>query len=142
MLDSLLVVQGETRRSFRLGIAIDAPHPIQPALELLADVVVAPRAARPAGASTSNWLFHMDAKNVVATHWAPLRVEGRVAGFRTRLMETAGRGGRARLRAFRAIAEARQVDFQSQPLAELPVEGDCVTIEISGNEWIEIEATW
>ncbi len=52
MLDTLLVVQGETRRRFRLGIGIDAPHPIQPALELTGDVVVArTRRGRRASAS-------------------------------------------------------------------------------------------
>jgi len=142
MLDSLLVVQGETRRYFRLGISVDALHPIQAALDLLGGVVVAPNSPRPAGTSASNWLFHVDAKHVVATHWEPLRVDDRVLGFRARLMETAGRGGRVRLRAFRSISTARQVDFQGQTLVELPVDGDCVTIDIAACEWVEVEATW
>ncbi len=65
-----------------------------------------------------------------------------MVGFRTRLIETAGRAGRMRLRAFRTISAARQVDFQGQTLVELPVEGDCVTIELAAHEWVEIEAMW
>ncbi len=43
----------------------------------------------------SSWLFHIDARNLVATHWEPLEQEGRIAGFRVRLLETEGRPGRA-----------------------------------------------
>ena len=63
-------------------------------------------------------------------------------GFCVRLLETEGRAGRATLRAFRPLAAARQVDFQGQPLLELPIEDDKITIDVAAHEWIQIEARW
>ncbi|MBI2823356.1 MAG: hypothetical protein HYX69_01550 [Planctomycetia bacterium] len=142
MLDTVLVVPGETRRRFRLAVGIDVAHPMQQALELL-DPVAVVRAARPAGAGQANWLFHVDAKNVVATHWSALRDDaGRTTGFRVRLLETEGVAGGVRLRAVKDIENARCTDFRGQTLSELPVAGDCVTIDVAAFEWTQIEATW
>ena len=60
-------------------------------------------------------------------------------GFRARLVETEGFSGRVRLRTLRDIENARQVDFRGETLAELPVAGDCVTIDVAAFEWVEIE---
>jgi alpha-mannosidase len=140
MLDTLLVVAGETARRFRYGIGLDLPHPIQQALDLANPVVMVADAPRPAGASASNWLFHVDAKNVVATHWSTIRAGDKIVGFRARLLETAGLAGRVRLRALRDFEHARHVDFRGETLAELPTAGDCVTIDMAAFEWVEIEA--
>jgi alpha-mannosidase len=140
MLDSLLVVAGETQRHFRYGIGLDIAHPMQQALDLLQPVVSVAQAARPAGPNTTNWLFHVDAKNVVATHWSTLRTGEQTDGFCVRLLETEGLSGRVRLRALRDVASARHVNFRGETLAELPVAGDSVTIDVAAFEWVEIEA--
>ena len=49
-LDTLLVVQGETARSFRLGIGIDVPHPMAAALGFLAPPLVLARSTAAADA--------------------------------------------------------------------------------------------
>ena len=69
-LDTLLVVHGETARSFRLGIGIDVPHPTAAAMGFISP----PRelSFQPPPPTTAGWLFHLDCRNVVATHWAPL----------------------------------------------------------------------
>ena len=139
MLDTLLIVAGETRRRFRYAIGLDLPHPAQQALEQLNPVVVVPGTARPGGAHPSNWLFHVDAKNVIATHWSTMVSGDTSVGFRARLVETEGFSGRVRLRTLRDIENARQVDFRGETLAELPVAGDCVTIDVAAFEWVEIE---
>jgi alpha-mannosidase len=142
MLDSLLVVHGETARRFRLGIAIENPYPWQAALDLAAPLIpFIGQHPPPAGAATG-WLFHIDAGNVVATHWSPL-VEGkRVAGFCLRLLECAGHGGAVSLRALRGIASARRTNFLGEPAEDLPVEGDRVRLDISAYEWLQLEARW
>lgn len=142
MLDSLLVVNGETARRFKMAVGIDLAHPMQHAISLLDPPTVVPAVARPASGASAAWLFHVDAKNVVATHWEAIRDGQRAAGFRVRLLECEGRGGPVRLRALRALDSARQVDFRGEPLVDLPVEGEQATIDMAACEWVEVEARW
>jgi len=69
-LDTLLVTQGETARLFRLGIGIDVPHPMAAAVGLLAPPLILPD--QPSPPASTGWLFHLDCRNVLATHWAPI----------------------------------------------------------------------
>jgi len=154
MLDSLLIARGETARSFTLGIGVDLAHPAQAALDLLAPTCLRQETNAPPTTGAS-WLFHVDAKNIVATHWEPLvltssdtamtagdAMTAPTHGFCVRLLETEGKAGRATLRALRPLAAARQVDFQGQPLLELPIEDDKIVIDIGAHEWLHIEARW
>jgi hypothetical protein len=59
-----------------------------------------------------------------------------------RMLETAGRAGRVQLRAFRPLASARQTDYLGQTLADLTVDEDRVHVDVSANEWVELEARW
>jgi alpha-mannosidase len=151
MLDSLLVVRGETARRFSLGIGVELAHPAAAALELLAPATTFQETAAPPK-SSSGWFFHVDARNVVATHWQPLVDDASdrrdadgsrpIKGFRARLLETAGRAGRVTLRTFRPVATARQVDFLGQTLLDVRAEGDKMTLDFAAHEWIEVEAIW
>jgi alpha-mannosidase len=142
MLDSLLVVRGEQRRTFRLGIGLDLPYPQTHALDLLAPPMLIAQTAAPPASGAAGWLCHVDLKNIVATHWDTLEEEGRVVGFRARLLETEGRPGRARLRTFRPISAARQVDFRDETLVSLGLEADAVLLDFTAHEWVAIEARW
>jgi alpha-mannosidase len=142
MLDTLLVVRGETRRQFRLGVGFDLAYPLPAALELISPALAIPDAGPPPRPAASSWLFHIDARNVVATHWESLTEEGRVVGFRVRIVETEGRAGRATLRAFRPLASARQTDFLGHTLADLRVDGDAVLLDFTAYEWLQVEARW
>lgn len=139
MLDTLLIVRGERRRSFRLGIGAGLAHPAADAVALLDAPAVVPGVAAPRSAA-SGWLFHLDVKNVVATHWETLFDDGRPAGFRVRLWETEGRAGRAHLRAFKRLASARQIDLQGNSLMELTIDEDRVAFDLSAYEWLALEA--
>ncbi len=142
MLDSLLVVRGESAQRFRLGISIDAAHPAADALDLIDPPLMLPSAPLPGTGSGSGWLFHLDARNVVATHWNVIRESTKPVGFRVRLLETEGRSDRVKLRSFRAPSVARQVDFNGQTQVELGVKDDTITIELGRYEWVEVEARW
>jgi alpha-mannosidase len=147
-LDTLLLVRGETSRRFRLGIGLDLPHPAPMAMDFLAPDLI--RSQSPPPRSPFGWLFHLDAKNVVATHWetmaAPDGQAGPAAagptGFRVRLLETEGRGCRIGLRSFRALAAARLRDASGSEPVALEVAGDLLTAEVPANGWIEVEAEY
>jgi len=140
MLDSLLVVRGERERRFRFGLGVELTYPIREALELITPPTWARHVPKPA--APTGWLFHLDARNVVATTWEPLVEEGRVVGFCVRLLEVAGRSVRASLRTFRPAASARQVDFLGQTLSSLRVDGDTIQVDIGRYEWLKLEVRW
>ncbi len=76
-LDSLLMVRGETARRFRLGIGIDVAQPMAAALDFAAPSPLVPVAARPR--NDSAWLFHLDSRSAIATHWEPILESGSVS---------------------------------------------------------------
>jgi alpha-mannosidase len=140
-LDTLLVVHGETARKFRLGIGVDVKYPAVAALNCIAQP--SELYCRPSVAGAPwGWLFHLDARNVLATHWEPVCADGRVTGFRVRLLETEGRTCELALRSFRTLASAQKVDFLGQSQSELPVDGDRVTIDLAPRQWTQVEAVF
>ena len=161
-LDTLLIVQGETARSFRLGIGIDVPHPTAAATGFLSPPLELPD--QPPPASSTGWLFHLDCRNVLATHWEPFVAQppsavsetgspadrdaeesfsGRrhdgPSGFRVRLLETDGRGVRLGLRCLRSVSSARILNVGDATVDELSVDGDRIEIPIGPHQWIEVE---
>lgn len=139
-LDTLLIVRGESARRFQFAIGIDLPYPVPLALELLAPEVVLRGVAPPP--ASSGWLFHLNAKNIVATAWEPILADGRVAGVRSRLLETEGRRTTAVLRALRPVKTAHKTASSASEPVSLPVSDDQITIEVGAYEWVEIEATF
>lgn len=142
MLDTLLAVRGEREQTFHLGIGIDVPHPHHEAISLLAPTTAVRQSAPPPQSGTSSWLFHIDARNIAATHWEPLVENDAITGFRVRLLETSGRAARARLSAFRSIASARHMDFAGQSRGECQINEGRVQLELAANEWLEVEVLW
>jgi len=152
MLDTLLVVRGETARTFKLAIGVDLAHPAAASSEWLAPSLVQVETGPPPK-NTSGWFFHVGGKNIVATHWEPIFDEfnttedgttaPRVAkGFRARLLEISGQAGRVPLRAFQPISYARQVDFLGETILELYVDDDKIMLDFGPHELLEVEAHW
>ena len=153
MLDTLLVVRGETARRFTLAIGVDVAHPAAAAMELLAPPLVHFETGPPPR-NPSGWFFHVGAKNIVATHWEPLFDESgeaseaapngspAIKGFRTRLLEISGQAGRVPLRAFQGVNYARQVDFLGETILELYVDDDKIMLDFGPYELLEVEAHW
>ncbi|MBN2022259.1 MAG: hypothetical protein JW809_05650 [Pirellulales bacterium] len=140
-LDSILIVHGETARRFRLGVGIDLAHPTAAALAFMSPRTVLRQSAVPPTVPTG-WLFHLDVRHVVVTHWAPIAEGPRVVGFRARLLETQGLHAPVGLRAFRPIVQARWTDLAGKPLGELPFEGDRIALEVRPRQWLAVEARW
>ncbi|MFZ1934502.1 MAG: hypothetical protein WBL72_26945 [Thermoguttaceae bacterium] len=159
-LDTILAVQGETARSFRLGIGIDVPSPTAAAVGFLAPPLALPD--QPPPPTPTGWLFHLDRRNVLATHWeASLPVatntcdnnnsrgptaRGEVAresakqtALRVRLLETDGRGVTLGLRCFRPVVSAEKINAGDVPAVPLVVEGDRIDVPIGPHQWIEVE---
>lgn len=151
MLDSLLIVAGETKRSFRFTIAVDSPYPLEAAWNAVVPVSVTPVSSGPPRAGATGWFFHVDARNVQITRVlhpidamqvaSPLdpapRSEG--PGLALRLVETEGRDKPVRLRCFRQPVSARKRDFRGETISELNLDGDAVVIQMSAFEVADVE---
>jgi alpha-mannosidase len=157
MLDSLLVVAGETARRFRFGIAVDRDYPMQSALDGLVPPVVLDTPSGPPPAGRSGWLFHLDAKNVQILQILPLQEpkpgeedaspletpsddgSNRGFGFRLRLYETEGRQRPAQIRCFRTPTFACQRDFRGRKISILRIVDDAVYLEPTPFEILDVE---
>jgi hypothetical protein len=104
-------------------------------------VTVAQKAPPPSPARTG-WLFHLDSRNVLATHWEPLLADGAVVGTRLRLLESLGRTTRTRLACFRPLRSARRTDFLGNPLGDCPLDEGRALLELAGYEWGQFEVCW
>jgi alpha-mannosidase len=151
MLDTLLVVRGETARHFELAIGVDLPLPAGDALDLVAPPLVRYETAPPPK-NSSGWFFHAGAKNVAATHWQPnfadaadpaaAATKRTAKGFRARLLEIGGTAGRVPLASFRSVSQAHQLDFLGRTILELFVDDDKIMLDFAAHEFLEIEAVW
>ena len=153
MVDSLLIVAGETERRFRFGMAINADYPMQAAMDYLVPPTVIESAAGPPVAGSSGWLFHLNAKNVQILQFLPARQpersdeaddkgvtsEGGGFAFGVRLVETEGRQRPVRLECYRTPTRAARQDLQGRTLGELPIVDDAVLIEIGAYEIVDVE---
>ncbi len=142
MLDTLLVVKGERAREFQLGIGVNVTYPLQESLAQLAPLPVLPLTAPPLAGPSSGWLFHVDSRNLLVTSWSVWEEAGSVVGVRLRILETAGRSVRAKLRACRALTSAQRCDFLGQSTGALPVEQGAVLLDVGAHQWIEVAARW
>ncbi|MDA7978017.1 MAG: hypothetical protein MPJ50_04500, partial [Pirellulales bacterium] len=142
ILDTMLICRGETMREFRLGIGIDLKSSARDALAFMSETCQHVSSLGPPEGPASGWLFHLDAANIVATHWDVIAEGNRVVGFRVRLLETANRSTRTSLRAMRKLKYAKLVDFTGATLADTSVSGDAVAVELDACEWVEVEAYW
>jgi len=145
MLDTLLIAGRESARSFRMGVALDLEHPHQAAIDLLAPAAVVPTHSGPPGPGPAGWLVALDNRAVAVTRVAPLAAnpdEARGPGLAFHLIETAGRPARCRLRLVRDPAEARQVDFHGELIADLPIDRDAVLVDLTPHELARVEITF
>jgi alpha-mannosidase len=147
MLDSILIAEGETRRQFRMVVAVDEQFPLQAALDAMTPPVVLNAEKGPPAVGASGWLIHVGAKNVILLSLHPLYGEqetvlGTGSGFAVRLLETEGRSKTFKLRCFKRPTAARQRDFRGHTVKTLQVEGDDVLVTIGAHEIVEAELTF
>jgi alpha-mannosidase len=144
MLDSMLVVEGETRREFEFSIALNQNLPMQLARNVMVPAGQYSSPAGPPRMGDQGWLFHVSTSNVQITRVMDLKpdeLNSGVArsGFAVRLIETEGLHRSIKLRCFKSPVSARQRDFQGKTVVELPIEDDAVLVEMSLYEIAEIE---
>ena len=141
-LDTLLQVRGETAQHFRLGLGLDVPNPAAAAtlfgseLSLLGDVACPPN-------GPTGWLFHIDARSVIATHWQSLgETEQTPEGFKVRVLETMGRPVKVKLSSVQQAVSARKVNLLGDEIETCEVVDGQVRLVLEAHELADIEVSW
>jgi hypothetical protein len=136
MLDVLLLVEGETARTFELGIGLDREQPAQTALGIVSPLAVVPCTQGPPHVGATGWLFHLDASNVLLSSLrpAPDAADGLVAT----LLECTGQGTEARFRCVRNPARAFVQDLRGNALLDATTQDDAVVFEVSASDLMQL----
>ena len=155
MCDSLLIVEGETRRRFRFSVAFERPYPLQAAWDAMCPAVVIPTDIGPPRCGTTGWFLQVDAPGVQLTRLTDLMDEPRSeapswesseptavpsgSGFAVRLQETEGRQQSVALKCFRTPLSVRQRDFIGRTSGQPRIDGDMVRLSLSPFEITDVE---
>jgi hypothetical protein len=140
-LDTLLIVEGETRQKFHFGIAIDVGNSIAAAADYLTPLysfLPDRNETPPAG-----WIFHLNCKNIVTTFSAPNFDElGKLSGTTLRLQETEGRGGDLVINAPFRLRSAWHVDLRGQLVRDLRIDGQTASCSFSPFQFFQVKLEW
>lgn len=136
MLDVLLISEGETARTFELGLALDRNVPMQTAQAMISPIQVLDVDKGPPHVGAVGWLFHLDATHLMITSLEAER-DGADAVI-VRLIETHLQGGQAELRCPRNPIRAQIVDLLGNSIMEARIEGDSVGFDFAPGELITL----
>lgn len=154
MVDSLLVVAGETQSRFRFTISVDTPYPLEAAWNATTPFPTVRTESGPPRSGSTGWFFQLDSRNVQLTRILDVYDSGTEAspleqyehstvpadpGFAVRLVETEGITKTVKLRCFRSPTFARKRDFQGETINDLLIENDAVLIEVTSFETVDVE---
>jgi len=132
MLDILLQCEGESARTFELGIGLEREQPAQTALGLTSPVVVVPTSQGPPHVGATGWLYLLDSANVLLTSLRP--VPGHANAVVATLQESNGTPCQARLRCVRNPQRAVVQNLRGEPLYDAAVEDDAVVLDVAAND--------
>jgi alpha-mannosidase len=140
VLDSLLIVRGESARRFRfaIGVGIETPH--LTASQRHSDCLAIPLEAN---APSQQRFFHLASKNLLVVDSTPtFHPNGKCNGAILRIRESVGQSGQAALYAPAKLKGAKLLDLSGKPLEALPVTDDRVTLEYHGYKLFTLQLFW
>lgn len=136
MLDVLLLCEGETERTFDLGLSLDREQPMQTALGVVSPIAVVETTQGPPHVGATGWLYHLDAPNLLLSTLRP--APDHADGLLATLLECNGVGSQVQFRCVRDPRRARIQDLTGVTLFEAAVSGDAVDFEVSANELLQV----
>ncbi|MCA8989175.1 MAG: hypothetical protein KDA78_16125, partial [Planctomycetaceae bacterium] len=134
MLDSLLIVHGESNREFRQAIGLNAPQLL--ATEQLLAHPPSPLNLPHVSGERSVWLYHFNSPSVMLLESTP--VDNIPNCYDFDLNETEGRHCHVRWTLFRKPALAWEVDFRGNTLQELSIEQETILFEVMPCDYVRI----
>ena len=152
MLDSILIVGEEQERRFHFGLGVDVPYAMSAAVNRLTPLIEISTENDVAGERTS-WLFHLNCKNVLATHWEPLfepaspndATPDKWTGVSIRLRETEGRSGQLTVSCPNPARSAERTSLAGDFISSLDVDQEDrskVQVDFGRFEFLQIKIHW
>jgi hypothetical protein len=132
MLDVILVVEGETARTFDLALGLDREQPMQTALGLATPVTVVPTRKGPPHIGATGWLYHLDSPNLLLSSLRP--VPGGVDSIVARLLECTAYTVQSEFRCVRDPQQAQLQDALGNYCLQASTRGDVVDFEVSPSD--------
>ena len=139
-LDTVLVVAGESRRSFRFGIGLNVPYAMGAAIDLMTPVTVIEGYDPPPEAES---LFRLDRKNVIVTWCCPLfNDRDQLTGIQLRIRETQGRSGQLQIACPRELASAAHLNLLNEYQQDISVSENIATINYQSFDYLPLQLNW
>jgi alpha-mannosidase len=138
MMDTLLLVEGETRRDFMLSVGLDLAQPWSAVHDNLWPAVVRQVTHGPPKLGRSGWLAKVDSSSILCTRMTP--VEHDRAGVQLRLLETNGTSTRAQLQFARDAQSGRLTNHRGQLIFDLYAADNGLAVDFSPHETLQVEA--
>jgi alpha-mannosidase len=134
MLDTLLVVSGETQRHFEFGIGVNVPDPQFAAYSFSIPVIELESVMK---SPEHAWLFRCEPKNLVVTgaEFDPANPRA----LRLRLQETQCKSGAARISMSRNIISARRINFLGEEMSPIKINNGAAEFSFIAQDFIQIE---
>lgn len=135
MLDSLLIVEGETARDFSFAISLDDDLPHQTAQHWQTPLLTIPTEGLPTAGNTG-WFFHVDAPSVLVINMHPVKSGRRK--IIVRMVETYGYATEAMLLCPHPPKSAQVVDSWGEVKQELRVTIEGVALHLGCYEFQQV----
>jgi alpha-mannosidase len=135
MLDTLLIVEGESEKQFRFALSVDDMLPHQTFLDWLTPPLVVPHQHRPV-TGVAAWLYHLDAPSILVLDISKL--PGSDESVIVRLFETFGYATEATLFCPRTLKAAVVVNSWGDELQTLSTQGDAVSLRLGCYEFQQV----
>ena len=153
MLDSIMICEGDTRRSFRFAIVLDSSYPMETALGVTSPVQAIRTETGPPRSGNTGWFYHIDSRCVQVTKVSGLIPEPPTSdaiaalsdakssrqGFSLRMQETEGRYQSVYVALFRTPTSARVRDLRGKTVSELSASGEGLRVEFSPFGIVDVE---
>ncbi|MEM1061759.1 MAG: hypothetical protein AAGJ97_05450, partial [Planctomycetota bacterium] len=144
VLETVLVVAGETCREFSMAIAVDAGNAARVAASdsvppILRTVPASAASDPPGSGPSAAWLWRLDGAPGVTVVRATATAEGRL---RFELLESSGRPSRANMRFCRTPRFGALIEPDGRVRRRLEVADDALPFEIRGHELVAVEVAF
>lgn len=155
MADVILSCEGESATAFELGISLDREHPMLTAYGMMSPLGIVPTTKGPPHIGASGWLFHLDMPNLLVTRLLPGKREttaspenateetsetiGPADAITAQMLECTGNSGHAEFRCVRNPKRAVILNGKGEVLVDAGVNGDAVMLEVSPNDWVQVQ---
>lgn len=137
MLDTLLIVEGESAQDFKFALSLDDDLPHVTEQDWLTPAVVVPVDHGPPSAGVSSWLFHIDAPSVILFDMRATR--GEYLTLTLRVMETFGYATDALLQCPVKPLRASVVNSLGEEQSTITVNDDGITLRLGCYELQQIQ---